>query len=81
MSALGKPSYGDFDSDGQIVAVAAERVIERTVIVTRTVSRNATRQGRSRAGAREASQPPMPDPLAPKPQPSDLSWTVRATIC
>jgi len=40
MSALGKV-YGDFDSNGQLVegrATPAERVIERSVIVTRTVT-------------------------------------------
>ena len=37
MSALGKHVLdGDFDSNGQIVQAPAERVIERSVVVTRT---------------------------------------------
>ena len=40
MSALGKV-YGDFDSDGQLIetrTTPAERVIERSVVITRTVT-------------------------------------------
>jgi ribonucleoside-diphosphate reductase alpha chain len=73
MSALGKV-YGDFDSNGQLVetrTAPAERVIERSVIVTRTI----TEQPKSAApeSAQERPRPPMTGPLAPRPQPSDLT--------
>jgi ribonucleoside-diphosphate reductase alpha chain len=62
MSALGKV-YGDFDSNGQLVegrATPAERVIERSVIVTRTVS-EAPAAEPVKAEA-EARRPPQPSP-------------------
>jgi ribonucleoside-diphosphate reductase alpha chain len=81
MSALGKILDGDFDNDGQIVtAPATERVIERSVVVTRTVTEtpakpvpkpvSTTAATQDLFGA--APQPPLPYPLGPKPKPSDL---------
>jgi ribonucleoside-diphosphate reductase alpha chain len=82
MSALGKV-YGDFDSNGQLVegrATPAERVIERSVIVTRTVTETPIAKAaevpevkRPSQASPEARRPPMTGPLAPKPQPSDLT--------
>jgi len=83
MSALGKV-YGDFDSNGQLVegrATPADRVIERSVIVTRTVTETPPPAPLKAAppeikrplqASPEARRPPMTGPLAPKPQPSDL---------
>ena len=85
MSALGKV-YGDFDSNGQLVegkSTPAERVIERSVIVTRTVTETPVAQEPVSAPIRaepaptndlfhEMPQPPLPYPLAPRPKPSDL---------
>src|SRR5579863_3637975 len=69
MSALGKV-YGDFDSNGELVETrAAERVIERSVIVTRTV----TSASMAEAKPVERPRPPMTGPLAPRPKPSDLT--------
>jgi ribonucleoside-diphosphate reductase alpha chain len=76
MSALGKLVVdGDFDESGQIVQTPAERVIERSIVVTRTVTETpkpAPKQETIRDQARHSAQPPLPYPLAPKPQPSDL---------
>ena len=72
MSALGKV-YGDFDSNGQLIetrTTPAERVIERSVIVTRTVTEAPKAL---KAEPAERPRPPMTGPLAPKPQPSDLT--------
>ncbi len=86
MSALGKV-YGDFDSNGQLVegkATPAERVIERSVIVTRTVTETPVAQPEPVSALiraepaptndlfHEMPQPPLPYPLAPRPKPSDL---------
>ena len=75
MSALGKV-YGDFDSNGQLVegrATPAERVIERSVIVTRTVTETPVKEPvKAEAATPDVKRPPMTGPLAPKPQPSDL---------
>ena len=81
MSALGKPVLeGDFDANGQmVVQTPPERVIERSVVVTRTVETEtagqAVRQSRSVAGRRPRhnGQPPLPYPLAPRPKPADLT--------
>jgi ribonucleoside-diphosphate reductase alpha chain len=62
MSALGKV-YGDFDSNGQLVegrATPAERVIERSVIVTRTVSEAPAAEPVKAEAA--AKHPPQPSP-------------------
>jgi ribonucleoside-diphosphate reductase alpha chain len=75
MSALGKV-YGDFDSNGQLVegrATPAERVIERSVIVTRTVTESPAVEPVKTQAAPAVKRPPMTGPLAPKPQPSDLT--------
>ncbi len=87
MSALGKLVLdGDFDESGQIVQTPAERVIERSVVVTRTVTETTRSVGDSRSDqskptpkaevvqdkARHSAQPPLPYPLAPRPKPSDL---------
>src|ERR1700677_313129 len=81
MSALGKPVLdGDFDTNGQIVAQSpTERVLERSVIVTRTLLPPKV-ETRPKAVAakiepnhdRHNSQPPLPYPLAPRPKPSDI---------
>jgi ribonucleoside-diphosphate reductase alpha chain len=78
MSALGKINDGDFDSQGQIVSAPQERVIERSVVVTRTVTETPVQP--KKAAAKPATQdlfdaapqPPLPYPLGPKPKPSDL---------
>ena len=79
MSALGKV-YGDFDSNGQLVegrAAPAERVIERSVIVTRTVTETPVVKPAPELPpappAPEAKRPPMSGPLAPKVRPQDLT--------
>jgi len=78
MSALGKV-YGDFDSDGQLIetrTTPAERVIERSIIVTRTVMPAPKAEAApvvERPRPPEAKRPPMTGPLAPRPQPSDLT--------
>jgi ribonucleoside-diphosphate reductase alpha chain len=82
MSALGKILDGDFDSNGQIVtASAADRVIERSVVVTRTVTEAPVKPVPAKPAVATATtldlfsaapQPPLPYPLAPRPKPSDL---------
>ena len=82
MSALGKILDGDFDSNGQIVtASAADRVIERSVVVTRTVTEAPVKPVPAKPASTTAAtvdlfgpapQPPLPYPLAPRPKPSDL---------
>src|SRR5215472_9428871 len=84
MSALGRLVVnGDFDSNGQIVVqTPAERVIERSVVVTRTVTEvPPSDQGKPapqpkaetvQDHTRHNAQPPLPYPLAPRPVPSDL---------
>src|SRR3954465_11090836 len=77
MSALGKV-YGDFDANGQLVegrTTPAERVIERSVIVTRTVTESPASKPAAEVPpppAPEAKRPPMSGPLAPKVLPQDL---------
>jgi len=70
MSAVGK-LQGDFDFDGQLVEARAQRaeprVIERSVVVTRTVT-----SAPKAETPRPLVQPPLPYPLAPRPKPSDL---------
>ena len=78
MSALGKLE-GDFDSDGQVVVQSPlERVIERSVVVTRTVTAPPVEPPKALAKNTQdlfetPSQPPLPYPLAPKPKPGDLT--------
>src|SRR5262245_46281541 len=86
MSALGKPVLeGDFDNDGQMVVQSpAERVIERSVVVTRTIETKAVEPAPKAEAPKieaakveqdlfgPASQPPLPYPLAPRPKPTDL---------
>jgi len=80
MSALGKPVLeGDFDNNGQVVVQSpSERVIERSVVVTRTLETKAIEVSAPKIEPVKldlfgsASQPPLPYPLAPKPKPSDL---------
>jgi ribonucleoside-diphosphate reductase alpha chain len=80
MSALGKV-YGDFDANGQLVESKqnpAERVIERSVIVTRTVTETSKVEPKAEQPVtndlfHDAPQPPLPYPLAPRPKPSDLT--------
>ena len=73
MSALGK-LYGDFDSNGELVETrpqrAEQKVIERSVIVTRTVTAEPVRKAAEPPV--KVHQPPLPYPLAPKPKPADL---------
>jgi ribonucleoside-diphosphate reductase alpha chain len=78
MSALGKV-YGDFDSNGQLVegkATPAERVLERSVIVTRTVTETPVAAPAADVPAPqetpEIKRPPMSGPLAVRPVPADL---------
>jgi len=81
MSALGKSVLeGDFDKEGQMVVQSpAERVLERSVVVTRTVTETPVEPPKAPV-APEATQdlfeagpqPPLPYPLAPRPKPSDL---------
>ena len=78
MSALGKV-YGDFDSNGQLVdskATPAERVLERSVIVTRTVTEAPVVPPAAEVHAPqetpEIRRPPMSGPLAVRPVPADL---------
>src|SRR3984957_6714432 len=80
MSALGKHVLnGDFDELGQIVAqTPAERVLERSVVVTRTVIETPAPKPVPKVEAvkdhsRHNAQPPLPYPLAPRPMPSDLT--------
>jgi len=79
MSALGKLVLeGDFDNNGQmVVQTPAERVIERSVVVTRTVSEAPAKpivpKAKIQDHARHNGQPPLPYPLAPRPKPSDLT--------
>ena len=80
MSALGKSGLeGDFDTNGQVVVQSpAERVIERSVVVTRTVTETPVEAPQPAAAPvaqdlfEPASQPPLPYPLAPRPKPTDL---------
>ena len=78
MSALGKLE-GDFDSDGQVVVQSPQnRVIERSVVVTRTVTQTPVEAPQPVVAPvaqdlfEPASQPPLPYPLAPRPKPADL---------
>jgi ribonucleoside-diphosphate reductase alpha chain len=74
MSALGKV-YGDFDSNGQLVegkATPAERVLERSVIVTRTVTETPVEAPAVESPVEEIKRPPMSGPLAVRPVPADL---------
>src|ERR1700760_1088638 len=82
MSALGKHILdGDFDDNGQMVVQSpSERVLERSVVVTRTVETKPAPVAKPVAqpdllqdGARHNGQPPMPWPLAKKPTPADLT--------
>ena len=83
MSALGKAVLeGDFDNNGQVVVqTPVERVIERSVVVTRTVTEAPAKVAKApepkaeiqQDYARHNSQPPLPYPLAPRPKPSDLT--------
>jgi ribonucleoside-diphosphate reductase alpha chain len=78
MSALGKHVLnGDFDETGQIVVQSpAERVIERSVVVTRTLTEvpaSAPVKPVEKTEARSNTQPPLPYPLAPRPKPADLT--------
>jgi ribonucleoside-diphosphate reductase alpha chain len=77
MSALGKTYGGDFDSNGQLVegkATPAERVLERSVIVTRTLEPRVEPVVEAAADLfHDQPQPPLPYPLGPKPQPADLT--------
>src|SRR5258706_11780714 len=76
MSALGKHVLeGDFDHDGQVVVqTPVERVIERSVVVTRTVTEVPKPAPAIKAEApRHSTQPPLPYPLAPRPAPADLT--------
>src|SRR5437879_10631767 len=78
MSALGKHVLeGDFDTNGQVVVqTPLERVIERSVVVTRTVTevpKPTTKAESVKAEPRHNSQPPLPYPLAPRPVPADLT--------
>ncbi|MBV9549333.1 MAG: ribonucleoside-diphosphate reductase subunit alpha [Alphaproteobacteria bacterium] len=73
MSALGKV-YGDFDSNGQLVETRntpTERVIERSVVITRTLT--PAPAPNVEALVQERPRPPMTGPLAPKVRPSDLT--------
>ncbi|HEX4118969.1 MAG TPA: ribonucleoside-diphosphate reductase subunit alpha [Rhizomicrobium sp.] len=78
MSALGRHVFdGDFDESGQIVVQSpAERVIERSVVVTRTVTETPMPKPALKVEAAldqpRNTQPPLPYPLAPRPEPSDL---------
>jgi ribonucleoside-diphosphate reductase alpha chain len=79
MSALGKHVLeGDFDDNGQMVVQSpAERVLERSVVVTRTVETKPMLQAVSQPEllleeGRPNGQPPLPYPLAPRPKPTDL---------
>src|SRR5688572_26639030 len=80
MSALGKPVLeGDFDTNGQMVVQSPqERVIERSVVVTRTVTEVPVEPMKSQPKIAQnlfdsVPQPPLPYPLAPRPKPSDLT--------
>jgi ribonucleoside-diphosphate reductase alpha chain len=81
MSALGKPVIeGDFDTNGQVVVQSPQdRVIERSVVVTRTVTQAPVEAPQPAVTPvaqdlfEPASQPPLPYPLAPRPQPADLT--------
>ncbi|HKU53963.1 MAG TPA: hypothetical protein VJP60_01250, partial [Rhizomicrobium sp.] len=79
MSALGKPVLeGDFDNDGQVVVQSpSERVIERSVVVTRTVTeapvKPVAKAETVQDHSRHHGQPPLPYPLAPRPTPADLT--------
>jgi ribonucleoside-diphosphate reductase alpha chain len=90
MSALGKSVLnGDFDANGQVVVQSpVERVLERSVVVTRTVTETPIQPAvqpvldvQPAPRAVSASEhdlfgamplPPLPYPLAPRPTPSDL---------
>ncbi len=79
MSALGKHILdGDFDANGQMVVQSpSERVLERSVVVTRTVETKTAPKAVVKADlfqdeGRPNGQPPLPYPLAPRPKPSDL---------
>jgi len=75
MSALGKHVLdGDFDETGQIVVQSpAERVLERSVVVTRTVTEKPAPKAEAvQDQVRHNAQPPLPYPLAPRPKPADL---------
>ena len=73
MSALGKHVLdGDFDDNGQVVVQSpAEGVLERSVVVTRTVETKAAPKPAQpdllQDDSRHNGQPPLPYPLAPRP--------------
>src|SRR6185312_16185650 len=88
MSALGKSVLeGDFDDNGQMVVQSpAERVLERSVVVTRTVEIETKAPVQTKPQpklvaqpeldleeGRPNGQPPLPYPLAPRPKPTDLT--------
>ena len=79
MSALGKHVLeGDFDTDGQVVVqTPQERVLERSVVVTRTIETKPVPAPEAPKLEQDlfagTSQPPLPYPLAPKPKPGDLT--------
>jgi hypothetical protein len=80
MSALGKSVLeGDFDESGQMVVQSPpERVLERSVVVTRTIETKSQPQPKplpklvaqpelELEEGRPNGQPPLPYPLAPRP--------------
>jgi len=75
MSALGKTYGGDFDSNGELVSpTPAGRVLERSVVVTRTLETKAPPAPQAAPDLfHDQPQPPLPYPLGPKPKPSDLT--------
>ena len=81
MSALGKHVLeGDFDTNGQVVQTPAERVLERSTVITRTVETRTVEAAQPKPAQpdllqdqpRHTGQPPLPYPLAPRPKPADL---------
>ena len=71
MSAAGKHTMeGDFDTNGQVVQTPAERVLERSTVITRTVETRTVDAAQDLA--KPAPLPPNPAPLVPKPKPDDL---------
>ncbi len=92
MSALGKSVLeGDFDTNGQVVVqTPKERVIGRSVVVTRTLTEAPPREAAKTAPkpvtpaaqehVRHNGQPPLPYPLAPRPSAGRPDrWTMPAT--
>src|SRR5665213_3231478 len=68
MSALGKSVLeGDFDNDGQVVVqTPLERVIERSVVVTRTVTEVSRSEGEGRSDHNKPAAKPAPVKAAPR---------------